>query len=355
MSKGLIGLARAMWLGFIRDRTAVFFVLLFPLMFLVLFGGLFKDQGAPKVDVVQVGDVAVLDRIPPDARADLDEAVDLMQATDREQALEDVRDGDADAMIEADGSTIMLHFTAADPVRAGTVQGLVSALVGEANIAATGRAPAFTLRVAQVEDESLETIQYITPGLLGWAVAMGATFGAALTLVSWRQKQILRRLRLAPVRTADVVVARVLTALLVALAQIAIFIGIGALPYFGLQLSDFWWMSIPLVMCGTLAFLAIGLVIGAFTKTVEAASGAANLVVLPMAFLSGSFFPLDDTPGWLQGLSNVFPLRHLNQAMLDVMVRGEGPASVLPEMGLLLGIAFVLALLATRIFRWDRL
>ena len=48
-------------------------------------------------------------------------------------------------------------------------------------------------------------------------------------------------------------------------------------------------------------------------------------MVLPMAFLSGSFFPLDAAPAWLQAVSNVLPLKHLNDGMLDVMVRGEGP------------------------------
>ena len=56
-----------------------------------------------------------------------------------------------------------------------------------------------------------------------------------------------------------------------------------------------------------------------------------------MAFLSGSFFPLDGAPGWLRTLSEVLPLKHMNQAMLDVMVRGKGPASVLPELGILPG------------------
>ena len=78
-----------------------------------------------------------------------------------------------------------------------------------------------------------------------------------------------------------------------------------------------------------------------------------NLVVMPMAFLSGSFFPLDNAPRWLRTVAEVFPLRHLNTAMLDVLVRGKGPVSVLPEMGILLGFAVVLSGLALRMFRWD--
>ena len=67
-----------------------------------------------------------------------------------------------------------------------------------ANIAVTGQPPQFDLKSQQVEDDSLSAIQYYTPGLLGWAIASGATFGAAANLVVWRKNGLLRRLRLAP-------------------------------------------------------------------------------------------------------------------------------------------------------------
>jgi len=354
ISSGFTSLSRAMALGFVRDRTAVFFTVLFPLMFLVLFGGIFKDQSAPKVEVAQIGSVALLDQIPADGRAELDKVLQVDKTDDRAAALEKVRKGDVDAAVEQDGQRIVLHYSATDQVKAGTVRGLFNSLVESGNLAAAGvTKPAFTLDTQQVEDESLKTIQYITPGLLGWAIATGATFGAALTLVTWRQKKILRRLRLSPVRTTSLVGARVGVSVGIALAQMAIFIGVAAIPYFGLRLSDSWWMAIPLVIAGTLAFLSIGLFAGAFAKTAEAASAIANLVVLPMAFLSGAFFPLEGAPGWLQAISKVFPLRHLVDSMQDVMVRGEGPGSALPTIGLLLAFTVVVGGIAAALFRWD--
>lgn len=354
MSSGFTSLSKAMALGFVRDRTAVFFTVLFPLMFLVLFGGIFKDQTAPKVEVTQIGPVAVLDQIPTTARTELDKVLKVDRTDDRAAALEKVRKGDVDAAVEQSGREIVLHYSAADQVKAGTVRGLFSSLVEGGNLAAAGvTTPAFTLDTQPVEDKSLKTIQYVTPGLLGWAIATGATFGAALTLVTWRQKKILRRLRLSPVPTTSVIGARVGVSIVIALAQMAIFIGVAAVPYFGLRLSDSWWMAIPLVIVGTLAFLSIGLLAGAFAKTAEAASAIANLIVLPMAFLSGAFFPLDGAPGWLQGISKVFPLRHLVDSMQDVMVRGEGPAVVLPTIGILLAFTVVVGGIAAALFRWD--
>ncbi len=354
MSRGLVSLSRAMTLGFIRDRMALFFTILFPLMFLVLFGGLLKDPGTSRSDIVEIGSVAVFDQMPAEAKAQLDQVLKIDKSGDRDTSLEKVRKGDYAAAVEQQGSTVIMHYSATDQVKSGIVRGVLGSIVQDANLVSAGvTVPAYRLDAQQVEDDSLKTIQFITPGILGWAIAVGATFGAALTLVTWRQKKILRRLRLSPVRTPTLIGARVGVSIGVALLQMAIFIGIASLPYFGLKLSDNWWMAIPLIVAATLAFMSIGLLAGSFAKTPEAASAIANLVVLPMAFLSGSFFPLDNAPSWVKTVSQALPLKHLNDAMLDVMVRGQGPGSALPAIGLLVGFALVVGTIAAFLFRWD--
>jgi ABC-2 type transport system permease protein len=203
-----------------------------------------------------------------------------------------------------------------------------------------------------VEDRSLKEIQYITPGLLGWAVAMSASFGAAATLNGWRNSKLLRRLQLAPVPTAVVVGARIAVTVSVALGQLAIFLALGTAA-FGLQLTGAWPMAIPLLIVGTLCFMSVGLLSGAVAKSTEGAVNMANFIVLPMSFLSGSFFPLDGSPGWLQALAHVLPLWWLNNGMTDVMVRGESWNAALVPMLVLAGFAVVVSGLAAKLFRWE--
>lgn len=350
--KPLRSLSRAMFLGFLRDRMTLFWAVLFPLMFLVLFGGILTDQGASKIDVAQVGDVAALDRMPAPAREALEQSLSIDKVTDEDAALQQVRDGDLAAVVVEDGDRLVVHYSQADQVSAARVFATFQGIVDSANLAVTGADPTYSLDARQVEDESLEAIQYVTPGLLGWAIAMSATFGAAVNLVNWRRTGLLRRLRLAPVRTSSVVLARVGVSLTVALGQAAIFIGL-AVGAFGLQLSGAWPLAIVLVLAGTLSFLSIGLLAGSICRTEEGAVGLANFIVLPMAFLSGSFFPLDGAPGWLQAISRLLPLRHLNDGMMDVMVRGQGLEAVWQPMAVLLAFAAVCSLVAARLFRWD--
>ncbi|MEV7779942.1 ABC transporter permease [Kitasatospora sp. NPDC088351] len=347
-------LSRVMLVSFVRDRAAVFFVILFPLMFLLLLGTLLKGATSPHAKVVQVGAVQILDSVQGDGRAQLEKVLTINRSDDEAAALDKVRKGDLDAMIkEGPDGKVVLRFSAADQVRAGSVQGIVNSVVQQANQAATGKPPAFVLDASQVEDNSLKPIQFLTPGLLGWAVATGAVFSASLTLVSWRQKKVLRRLRLAPVSAGSIVASRIAVSVLTALVQTAVFIAVATTPFFGLKLTGDWWLIIPLVVCATIAFMSIGLLAGSVAKTEEAANGISQIIVLPMSFLSGSFFPADNMPGWLKTFSEVLPLKHLVSAAQSVLSRGGGVMDALPTMGGLLAFAAVLTAIAGRLFRWE--
>jgi ABC-2 type transport system permease protein len=350
--KPFTGIAVAIVKGFYRDKMSVFFAIVFPLMFLVLFGGVFNFSSSPKINMIEVGRIPLVDQMPAPAREAFRQTFQVSHSKNLAAAVGKVRKGDADVAVQMRGGTLVAHYTQTDQAKAAMTQGTLAGFVDGANVAATGQQPRFALRTERVEDKSLKTIQFVTPGLLGWAVAMSAAFGAAATLQGWRNSKLLRRLQLSPVPAGTVVSARVVVTIGIALTQMAIFVGLG-MAAFGLRLTGFWWMALPLLVTGTLAFMSLGLLAGALAKTTEGAVNMANFFVLPMAFLSGSFFPLAGAPGWLQAVSEAMPLRHLNDGMLDVMVRGDGPGAAVQPMLILLGFALVVTLVAARLFRWE--
>jgi ABC-2 type transport system permease protein len=349
----LRSLSRAMFLGFIRDRTAMIFTILIPVLFLVLLGSIYRSSSTPQVSVIEVGNVSLLDQAA--GHGQLSQILEITRSRDLAAAVRDVRQGNDDAVVQQQGNALVVRYSIADQVTAGVVNTVFSSIVQQANQQATGRPAAFRLTAQQVEDKSLKSIQYLAPGLLGWAIASGATFGAAITLVSWRENKLLRRLRLAPASAASIVGARIGVSLFIAFIQLAAFLAIATTPYFGLKLTASWWMAIPIVACGTLAFLSIGLLVGAVAKTQQAATSIANLIILPMAFLGGAFVPLNFAPVWIQDVSYALPLRYLVLGMQNVMARGDGPVSALPAIGLLLGIAAALTVISARVFRWDQI
>jgi ABC-2 type transport system permease protein len=342
-----------MYLGFVRDRTALLFTILIPLLFLVLFGSIYRSGGTPKLSVIEVGRVALLDQAEAAAPGQLGKVMAVTHSGHLSAALDAVRKGNDDAVVQQQGRTLVVHYSIADQTKAAIVQAVFGSIIQQADAAAAGRSAGYQLTTAQVEDKSLKPIQYLAPGLLGWAIASGGAFGASITLVTWRQTKLLRRLRLAPVSVGSVVLARVGISMTVALVQLALFLAIATTPYFGLRLSADWWMAIPVVVCGTLAFLSIGLLVGSVTTSQQAATAVANIIILPMAFLGGAFVPLDFAPAWIRDVSYAMPLRYLVTGMQNVMARGLGPVSALPAIGILLGLTAVLTTLAVRLFRWD--
>ena len=339
--------------GFLRDKASVFFAIVFPLMFLVLFGGLFANPSQSKVDLIAVGHVAFLDEMPKDARAAFEQTFDVTTSDDLAASIDEVRKGDADVAIEQQGNTLVAHYTQTDQVKAAVTQGVLQSFVDGTNVALSGKPPTYTFVAERVEDDSLKTIQYVTPGLLGWAVAMSASFGAAATLNGWRNSKLLRRLQLSPVSTrhhrrcpgdrhrrasrsprwrSSSGSARPPS-------------GCGS-PGPGGPRSRCW-SSARSASCRS------GCSAGSVAKTTEGAVNMANFIVLPMAFLSGSFFPLDAAPGWLQAVAHLLPLWWLNEGMLDVMVRGEPASAVLLPMVVLATFAVVVTAVAARLFRWE--
>ncbi|HEY0451761.1 ABC transporter permease [Actinophytocola sp.] len=340
-------LALAMLKGFYRDKATLFFTFVFPLMFLVVFGLLFRDAGAQKINIGVVGEGPVITALGQTG------ALALEHHDTLDEAVRKVKDGDLPAVVAENGDQVTFRYAQSDQTQAGTIAGIVQGVISQLNQQATGVPPKYTVDGSNVEDSSLKPIQYIMPGIMSWGVAVTAVFGAALTLVSWRKKQVLRRIRLAPVPASTVLTSRVVVTIGVAIVQALIFLGIGALPVFGLKLTGTWALAIPVFLLGILAFFAIGMLVGAFCKTEEAATGAANIVVLPMAFLSGTFFPIDQSPGWMRTVSNVFPLRHMNDGIMDFLVRGRDASALVVPCLVLTAFILVVGTIAAKVFQWE--
>ncbi|GAA2503754.1 MULTISPECIES: ABC transporter permease [Actinomycetes] len=199
----------------------------------------------------------------------------------------------------------------------------------------------------------MASINYTAPGVLSWGVGNACVFSVGFALMQWRRDDLLRLIWRTPTPLRSLIASRWTLALGVAAAQTVLFTAVALLPFFGLELNGPWWTGIPLLVLGVTAFLAMGLVVGSLANTPESVAAIANLVMVPMAFLSGSFFPDDLMPSWLRTVAKVLPLHYLNDGLTDAM----GGRGDLGDIGLdcvgLIVFALIFGLIATRIFRWS--
>jgi ABC-2 type transport system permease protein len=204
-----------------------------------------------------------------------------------------------------------------------------------------------------VPDSGLAYIDYIAPGVLAWGVGNAAVFGAAFTLMQWRRNDVLRLIRMSPVALPTVLVSRYLVALVIGGLQVVLFLAVAVLPVFGLTIASSWPQAIPVLALGVTAFLALGVVIGNYANTPEAVAAIANCVMVPMAFLSGSFFPIDTMPEWLQTFSRILPLRYLSDGLAGAITGTADVTDTLIACAGLLAFAVVFGLLGVKTFRWS--
>src|SRR5262249_32037686 len=124
-------LSRAMLRGFVRDRTALAFTILLPVLFLTLFGSLYRNPAPPTLSVIEIGSVGLLSHAA--SQPGLSGVLTVTHNADKKAAVSEVRRGDADAAVQQIGNQLIVHYSAADQTTAGIVQSVFSSLVQQAD------------------------------------------------------------------------------------------------------------------------------------------------------------------------------------------------------------------------------
>jgi ABC-2 type transport system permease protein len=202
-----------------------------------------------------------------------------------------------------------------------------------------------------VHSRDLGYIDFLVPGIVGMTVMQLGLFGVAFGFVRLKRTGALRRLFATPTSPAYFLAAQVASRLIIGFVQVVILFGIGI--WFGLQMFGDYISLAVIVLLGSIIFLAIGYAIASWAKNEDQAAPVANLISLPMMFLSGVFFPRDAMPDFLANITQYMPLTYVNEALRAVVNDGSNLASLGPQllgMGVWAAIAFVLAVM---LFRWE--
>lgn len=159
-------------------------------------------------------------------------------------------------------------------------------------------------------------------GLIGYGAANTALAGLAIILVGRREAGVLKRLRATPLPPVLYVAAVLLSTLLTFALQTLALVALGRFA-FGASTPGNWLGLIGAVILGALCFAGLGVAAASLIRSAEGASAVVNVIVLPMAFLSGSFGPTRDFPSFLQAIADVLPLTYFLDVVQGVYLRGD--------------------------------
>jgi ABC-2 type transport system permease protein len=346
----------------VRRRIVLFWSLVFPIILMTLLGLLFGRS-------IDAGTITVIDTAHTPASSAMVRALRSTKGVtvklgekDVAHARNQVKDGDRDALVvlSSPGGSVIgprdtlakLYFSNASATQSGILKGVVSGVASRVSAATAGGRPAIAYTQYSVDSSSLDYVDFLLPGIIALSVMISAVIGLSTVLVAWRKRGVLRRLKLTPMPLWEFLVSRIAASLALALLQLAVLIAFGAIV-FGIHISSTAWAAVPVVLAGALCFLVMGFTVGSLVSEPETADAVTNVITNPMMFLSGTFFPVSAMPGFVQTIAKVLPLYYMANGLRDTIVRNQGLVHVLPDLGVLLAVTGVLAVVSLRTFRWE--
>jgi ABC-2 type transport system permease protein len=202
------------------------------------------------------------------------------------------------------------------------------------------------------EIEGVPAVDRLLVGILGYGCANTALAGLAITLVIRREAGVLKRLRSTPLPPATYFSAFLVSTLIVFALQMVVTVLLG-LGLYDAHAPESWPALIPVLVLGAAAFAGLGLGLAALIRSAEGASAVVNLVVLPMAFLSGSFGGTSEYPKVLQAVADVLPLTYLIRLVRDAYLHGESLAHDWKAVGIVVAWGLAGLAVAVRRFGWE--
>ncbi len=230
--------------------------------------------------------------------------------------------------------------------------GILRAAIAELNYAITGADRVVSLDARPVDARNLGYIDFLMPGVIGMSIMQLGLFSVAFSFVTMKREGVLRRLLATPLNPATLLIAQVITRLLVVLIQTLILAAV-AVFLFGAEFAGNFFAVLLAAALGGAVFLALGFAVSGWARSEQQAAPLANIVSLPMMFLSGVFFSRDVLPDALRVATDYLPLTYLVEAIRGMTVQGD---SIIAQWPNFLGLAVWLVvafIIANRTFRWE--
>lgn len=196
---------------------------------------------------------------------------------------------------------------------------------------------------------------HIVTYLLGPVIAltvMGSFWGLSAALVTFREQGILRRFRLAPVTSSDMLASSIVANYLLTLPTVAVELFLARLIYHVRDMGNLLSVLI-LVSVGTVSFASLGLVVASVTNTMQETQVICQIIWFALIFLSGATLPFPSLPHVVQRVGVFLPATYLVLALQKAFLHHAAVWGLLIEIAALLAWALLTFFMAAKLFRWE--
>lgn len=356
---------------FFRDRLSIFFGILFPLIFLFVFGSISGNSNnniSFKIALENDSSTQFAREFAQQIKSSKTFKVDPDIHT-LEAAREKMGRGQLDATLvlpkdfgtvrtgqKYPTGTVQIYYTnnnaTAGQQLATQLQGAFNDPKNGINVKLTGITPPFSAAGNELKQSSLTNFDYTFAGLVGFAIIGMGIFGPVNVFPELKKQGILRRLHTTPLKVWQYFLSTMISQAIIGLVSLAVMFAV-AITVFHLHVVGNWLELIVFLVFGIITILGLGLAIGGWAKNERQAAPLSNIIVFPLMFLSGTFFPRFLMPQWLQSVSNYLPLTPVIDGIRLIATEGQHLSGLGPQLGLMAIWLVVIYAIAFRVFRWE--
>jgi ABC-2 type transport system permease protein len=349
-----------------RDKVAIFFVFLFPLIFLLIFGSIFSG------DTDVSFRVALINSSQTESAKQVETTIrdtDIFQidedATDIEGAKEKMNRGQIDSIIilpESFGvvskwnpypsGNAEILYNQSNETGGQALSSVLDSIFSEINESIVPSVTPFTVSASSTAEIGLTRFDYTFSGILGFTILSLGIFGPTTVFPRLKQKGVLRRYHTTTLKVWQYFTGNVLSNAFVGiLALIVMFTA--AVLVFDLNMRGSYLLLGFVVAFGTILMFGIGLALGGWAKNENQAAPMAQLITLPMMFLSGVFFPTFLMPELLQSITKFIPLTPIIDSIRLIITENASVADLSSQLTIMAVWTVIIYLIAFKVFRWE--
>jgi len=353
--------------SFYREKTAVFFRIAFPVILILVFGTIFMNQDNVRFDFyVQDLDgtnssaelVKTLEHNEKFKITKIDPVIDATQyARDKKLNLVVVIPKDYESSLikrvkrkDLNASVTITYIYDPSSTSVATKMQILNSFFAEINQKMSGKPSFITPAEVSILNRKYRFIEFFVPGIIAMTVMTASLFGAVNVNAELRQKGVIKKLSTTPITHTDWILSNVMYQFLLSvISTISILLVSYAVFDASLQLN--FWLPVFVVL-DVFAFVGIGMILTCVAKEAESAAAAANAIMFPMMFLSGTFFPVEMMPGFLQKFSRILPLYYVNEGLRASMIFVDNMIALRCSViiGIFAAVVFVLGMMTTK---WE--
>jgi len=348
---------------FFRDRLAIFFTVIFPLIFLLIFGAM--NNGADlsfKIALINDSQSEFAEQYVSQLQENelfevnkevvtLDQAKEKMKRSEVDAAIILPPSFGAEDKGTATGEAKIV-YTANNEQSAQTLISVIQAQFKEINSQLVTAQEPFTVVGEQSNERALSGFDYTFAGILGFSIIGLGIFGPVNVFPELKKQGILRRLHTTPLKVWEYFVSNVVSQAVIGLITLSVSFVV-AIAVFDLKVIGNWFELTAFITLSIISIYGIGLAIGGWAKNERQAAPLSNIVVFPMMFLSGTFFPRFLMPEWIQHISDYLPLTPVIDGVRLIATEGQHLTDIGFQVGLIAAWTIVIYIIAFKVFRWE--